>query len=499
MKKNNFDFTLPQRQSYVAILMIIWKTYRILLRQVFPFLLIFFLGKSQSDNYGTYLLYFVSAVALIGMAYSIVAFFRYYYYIEDDKLIVEKGVFGRSKTSIPFERIQTINFEENLAHKVFSVLRLKVDTAGSSQKEFEFDAIKKEEAHALRGLILDKKDQLQPSMTEEEDTVTSSLEKENYTSILQLSITDLLKVGITENHLRSGGLILFAMWWIYDSIDQAGLDVEDYTEGVDPLAYGLVVIVGLGVVFVVLSFLISLVRTVLTYYNLQFYRSRNGFKLSAGLFTTKDTSALDHKIQMISYSDNILQKIIGYFELQLKQASSIAINSKSSIKIPGCKQNQIDSVTHSLYGRGAFDHITLESVDIRFMYRRMFFLGLIGVAIGLIGYFVDNFLLPLGIFLTVYFIITSYFRYRKCKFGHNDHMLIVRGGLWGDKVEIVPIYKAQNIVISQSPYQRRNSLANVKLSTAAGSVTIPYVDYNRALQLSDYILYVTESSKKKWM
>ena len=83
--------------------------------------------------------------------------FRYYFYIEEDKLIVEKGVFGRSKTIVPFERIQTINFEQNLAHQVFSVLRLKVDTAGSAQKEFEFDAIAIDQAQALRKIILEKK------------------------------------------------------------------------------------------------------------------------------------------------------------------------------------------------------------------------------------------------------------------------------------------------------------------------------------------------------
>jgi putative membrane protein len=77
--------------------------------------------------------------------------------------------------------------------------------------------------------------------------------------------------------------------------------------------------------------------------------------------------------------------------------------------------------------------------------------------------------------------------------------MIIRGGLFGDKAETLPIIKLQNIEISQSPYQRRKKLANVKIHTAAGNVTIPYVGYNRAIQLSDYILYKTESSNKRWM
>lgn len=500
MKKNNFDFTIPQRQSYVAILMIIWKTYRVLIRQIFPFLVIFFVGKSAKSNFGNYFIYFVSAVALIGMIYSILAFFRYYFHIEEDKLIVEKGVFGRSKTIIPFERIQTINFEQNLAHQVFSVLRLKVDTAGSAQKEFEFDAIANDQAHALREIILEKKSKLKPIAERVEYETEVLEEKKAYKSILKLSIFDLIKVGITENHFRSGGLILFALWWIWDNLSEAGLDPEKYTEGIDPLAGGVIILVGLAVIFIILAFLFSLIRTVLKYFGLEFWRSENGFKISSGLFTKKDTSALDHKIQMISWSDNLLRKIVGYYQLSLKQASSVAISNKSSINIPGCRQDQIDMVTRALYGSKAFDDIEMESVDIRFMYRRMFFLSLIGIPPIVLGYFDSKpFFIIFGILLISYFIITSYFRYKKCKFGHNEKMMMIRGGLFGDKAETLPIIKLQNVEISQSPYQRRKRLANVKIHTAAGNVTIPYIGYDRAIQLTDYLLYKTESSNKRWM
>ena len=498
MKKNNTDFTIPQRQSWVAILMIIWKTYRILIRQIFPFLIVLFVGKSSKSGYGSYIIYFVCAVAIIGMIYSILAFFRYYFHIEDDKLIVEKGIIGRNKTIIPFERIQTINFEQNIAHQIFSVVRLKVDTAGSAQKEFEFDAINRDQANALRSIILEKKSKLVNNLDKDQTTTTE--ESKKYTSILKLSIIDLLKVGITENHIRSGGIIIFALWWVWDNLSEAGLDPEQYTEDIDPMASGVIMISGFVLFFVLLSFIISLSRTVLKYYDLQFWRSTNGFKVNSGLFTKKDISALDHKIQMISWSDNLLRKIIGYYELNLKQASSVAINNKTSIRVPGCRQDQIDSVTASLYGNSAFDKLNLEGVDIRFMYRRMLFLSCISVPLMAISAYNDNsFLTVFAIFLGIYFIVTSYFRYKKCKFGYNQKMLMVRGGLFGDKAETLPIIKLQNVEVNQSPYQRRKALANVKIYTAAGSVTIPYIHHNRAIELADYLLYKTESSRKKWM
>jgi len=105
---------------------------------------------------------------------------------------------------------------------------------------------------------------------------------------------------------------------------------------------------------------------------------------------------------MISWSDNLLRKIVGYYQLSLKQASSIQINNKSSINIPGCRQDQIDLVTQALYGSEAFENIEMEAVDIRFMYRRMMFLSLLGIPPVAIGYFNDNFI-PIfgGFFVTM--------------------------------------------------------------------------------------------------
>jgi len=113
MKKNeNFDFSFPQRQSYVAILLIAYKLYKVLLRQLFPFLVIFLFGnklKKASDS----IFYIIIAVAVLGGIYSIISFFKYYFFLKENKLVIQKGVFKKSTTEIPFDRIQSINFEQN--------------------------------------------------------------------------------------------------------------------------------------------------------------------------------------------------------------------------------------------------------------------------------------------------------------------------------------------------------------------------------------------------
>lgn len=149
-----YDFSTPQRQSTVAILLVVFKTLRVLFRQIaLPFLVFVFMGKKSSD-FGTYFVIFISGISLVSMIYSIINHFRSYYYISHDELIVHSGILGKKKLSIPLERIQSINFEQNLIHRLFRVKKLKLDTAGTGEKEMELAAIDSDKAEALRSLLI---------------------------------------------------------------------------------------------------------------------------------------------------------------------------------------------------------------------------------------------------------------------------------------------------------------------------------------------------------
>jgi len=507
MKKNdeNLDFTEATRQSPIAILLIVWKTYRILVRQAFPFILLFFVGKGFGGGKSDRILIAVSIFALVGMVYSIINYFRYYFYISDEELIIESGVFKRSKLNVPFDRIQTINFEQNLIHRIFNVVRLKIDTAGSAKAEFEFHAISNKKAEFLRDLLLSKKELQTTSSTETaefEEVVPSAQE---YKTIMQLSVLDLIKAGAVENHLRSGGIILAFMWWIWSSIDDMGLHEKVLGSGIeetvmDKISSGFIIAGMLVFVFFILSFIVSMVKMVINNYDLKFLRSENGFKINAGLFTKKDTSALDHKIQVLSWGDNPLKKLIGIKDLRLKQASSIVLNKKTSIKIPSCKEEHIDLVKNTLYGENALDGIEYSPIDKRYFYRNGGIISLLAISLVTLFFYLDQNTQAIGFtLLGLFFVFSFYLSFRKKRYGYNNEMLVITGGAYGDKTEILPIYKIQSLSRKQTPYQRRNGLANLVVHTASGKVSVPYISNEKVQNIMDEFLYKIEVDKRKWM
>jgi len=148
-------------------------------------------------------------------------FFRFYFSLDENSILIDKGVLKRTKVNIPFERIQTVNLQQNLLHQMFGVVSLEIDTAGANKSEMTIDALKKEDAEAIRQFILEEKkqilgqkDQVAGEIVHEEKEEEKGGEK----TLLQLSFSDLLKIGLSQNHLKSMALLFAFAFSILNEI-----------------------------------------------------------------------------------------------------------------------------------------------------------------------------------------------------------------------------------------------------------------------------------------
>ena len=502
MSLNSQPFSEPTRQSILAIVLIIVKYVRVIVRQVWPLLLLLVVGKGE--NLELYIGIALGVIGVISMIWAILSYFKFYFYLDEDEVIIEKGVLRKTKLNIPFDRIQTVNFQQNIIHQVLSVIEVEIDTAGSKGTEFSIDALSKEQAELLREVLLSKKAEAdkESSGSHElsEEPVLEIQEKQEL--ILKLSPLDLLKIGVSQNHFRSFGLILFFFFWLQDSLDDFGFNTGEYYENAYEygLQAGLLVLLSLAIILLIVSFLISLIRTVIQYFDLRFWRIGNRFKLVSGLFTRREASAIDNKIQVLNWSDNPLKRLFGYFDVQLKQASSIRVSTKKSIRIPGCFKDQVEYLKNTWLGKDIWRDMPLEKVSIHYLYRKLIYRMLFsGAGIALFYYIDQPIWLILFILMVPYFILTSILSYKKMKFGMNHEVVYVGKGMFGNQNAILPIYKIQSVKIKQNYYQSRRDLASLVMYVASGRITIPYIPLALAEKINDYFLYRVESDYRSWM
>jgi len=502
MKKNELNqFSVPTRQSLVAIILIIYKYINVIIRQIWPFLLIFLVGggSSKRDSFALGL----AAIGLASMIWAILSYFKFYFYVKDEELIIEKGILRKSNLNIPLDRIQSVNINQNIVHQLLKVVQLEVDTAGTQGSEFKFDALSKEKAEDLRSLLISKKRDLSLSITDQFSESEVLPAEEQKQPIFKLSLSELIKVGLTQNHFRSVGFVLLVFVWLQSSFEDIGIKTDDYMKGFFDflVSASISAVITLIIMSSAIAILISLVRTVLVYFDAHLWREGERLKLSHGLFTKKEMSALYQKIQMIQWSNNPLQKLIKIFNLRLKQASSAAVTAKKSLRIPGVRAEHVEYLKDSWLGRVSLENLEVHGISIHFFYRRVMY-RLLFCAILFLIYFQMGKLngwLAFLIFLVPYFIYTSWLAYKKAGFAINDANLYLTGGVIDDDYTLLPLTKVQNVIINQTPYQSRKSLADVDVHTASGKVTIPYIPLQMANQLSNYFLYKVESSDENWM
>lgn len=501
MEPISTKFSQPTRQSRVAIAIILIKFIRFTLRTFWPIALSFFIGGRAGNSFEDIIGYIALGIAAINLVGSVLTYFRFYFQIEDGAFIIDKGVLRRTKTNIPFERIQTINLQQNIVHQIFGVVSLEIDTAGAKKSELTIDALSKEDAEAIRQFILEEKDQLTEATTPAGAGEETFADEE---TILELGVGDLIKIGVSQNHLRSMA-ILFA--FVFSTLNELTDNVTDvveerlsgYEEAV--LSNGWVIFAGSVVIVGIISFLYSLINTVLKNFDLKLTARKGGLKLVRGLLNKEEISINKSKIQNVSWSDNPLRKAFSMFTIQIEQASSAQADQlKSKIKIPGSYKDQVTQVLGIAFPKEFIREDEKHRVSILLKYRIFILSGLLPaiLAAGIVYFFQGLEALWILLWIPMVWVSCSLY-YKKRSFQMNDELLKNNRGTFGNHYEIFQVYKVQAISVNQSWYQRRKQLASVVFHTAAGSIRIPFIPLHQAEELENFILYKVESDSRKWM
>lgn len=493
MSKPMPDFTTPRRQSPTAIALILARTLRALVGQFWPVLLIFLLNpKARSGDFFQYVLWIIPLLSAIG---STLAYFRFYYYIEGDEVVLEKGIFRRVRLTIPFDRMQSIHLEQNLLHRLLGVVQLEVNTAGSRGNEFSITALDRERAESFRSFLLKKRSSSPTEALPEEEPEDVLL--------LQLDPGDVLKVGLGANHLRTTGiLIAVGMGFLNDLENALGQKVYDQLAEVIGFntEHFLSTLLFLFVVVLLISFVLSLFFAFLRFFQLSLYQTNEGFRLISGLLNRREEIAPIRKIQFIRWGYNPLEKLLGLQRIRLMQASSSEQGQKESMLIPGAYPRQVDAVMQAYFPDAEAQVWQSIPISSRVARRRFLLLGVLPVAIlallSVRSYGIEVawslvWLLPAGMLSLRY--------YRNWRIRVSTEGIFTESGVFGKTYNCLRWQKVQSVALQQSWIQERIDYADLVFYTAGGKVVLPYIALRQARELSDYVLFHVESSQEMWM
>jgi len=490
------------RISPIAILYYIAKVLKGLSDQVIymvPAALVFY--KTAKENFEVVIPLALLLIALL-LAFAVASFLMYRYRLTEDTIEIRSGVFQKTQSHLPFERIQNIRFEQPIYYRISDYCCMKLDTAGSSKNEAQLIAIKMNHAISLKAEILSGPNTTRPSEKHSDEEL-----------LCTRSVADLIIHGLTNNRMW---ILLGAAAPFYEKLGAVldrvftfvGLDMSTLlsvqSQGI---AMVIATVVSLALFFMMLIALISVGGSLLTYYDYRLTKSSARYIRRSGLLTKHQVAFPLRRLQSISYKQDWLDLLLGRVNLVLEQNQTgvpgqPTVDNTSKLIVPSVYPEQAHDIAIDAMPGTQLNKAIYLPINRRFIVSKLLYilLPLAIIASAITGEVVGIFMMA-ATFVAILSAggLLTYLRWRRWGYAFDDNYIYVRKGLFGVTYSCFERHKLQQVTVSDNWFLRRRNLSNLTFVLASGSLSIPCVSQQPIESLVDQTLSVTESSGKSWM
>ncbi|MEN8905992.1 MAG: PH domain-containing protein [Clostridiales bacterium] len=372
---------------------------------------------------------------------------------------IHEGIISSNNTTIPYNKIHTVNFSTNILMKFFKLTEIKVDTGENlNSKKTEFSAILDiQTAKNIKETILKPKKSIEKPQSEKFKAFTRNI-----------TIKEIIILSLTSNILFTGIIFFLAIINnIYEWLDSfpAYLEymditklIENYsTKGINILDLLLKIFI-LFVLYIIVSSTISIAYNFLKYFNFTFKKENYNISISYGLLENKVFTIPFEKIRAVYVKKPFLRNIFKYNSINVESIGYGNEKGESSTIYPLLHISEIDKF--------------LESNLPEFTYSNEFIKPPLRSLIRFILYYI-RIPLVLSIFLTIFipygfalfftlpvFIIAGYLEYKNTGIYKTGSNIIILKGFLGKTISIVPISAIQSVCTQMNIFQKRKNLFN---------------------------------------
>ncbi|MDW0115156.1 PH domain-containing protein [Sporosarcina saromensis] len=441
--------------------------------------------------YVDYLSFIIFGALIILLFISgVIKWRRFVYWFEDDELRIESGLFVKKKRYIPFDRIQSLDYTEGIFHRPFGLVKVKVETAGSStakQAEGELTAITKEAAKQIEIEMADakkrKKHAPREAVAEGEELLVDSPVEEETSALRQLftmTTKDLLVLATTSGGIGvilSGAAIFLSQFGELLPYERVFEEVSEFIKfGV--LIVAIVVFLGLLGVWI-----LSVGMTFLSHYNFTVSMDKEDIIITRGLLEKKRVTVPLKRIQGVVVVENPLRKLFGYATVTIHSAGG-GISESSKIHLfPLIKKKEVEhhlqEIFPELHVKEPRNKLSLKG---RPFYYRIDFLWMAPVIGALIYFFFPYGLFSLAIVPAV--LALGMWQHRSAAYDIIDHQLTMRFRGISLQTAYMMKKRIQSMDMKQSYFHQRKGVAtivsNVKSGLGSYSANVQHMDVEAA-------------------
>ena len=534
-----------QRSSPFALLFFAGNVFRILARAMLgaliPLIAIVPLVRDDPAALGILLLV-LGAVLLLPFVVGTAQWACFRFRIAGDRLLIRKGVFRKTALDLPYERVQGINVRRSPVDRLFGLVTVTLDTAGSVQAEGKLPSIKAEVAHRLQRSVTALRPVLGgPAANDGDSGATgasgSAAPAEARSAIgsgrvlLRLGPADMARIGLASRNFIFVAALVGVLTDLLQPGDSLDPVLDAIEAGVDSAAsaftsLGALSQVGLAAAVIAsiaaMALLLTVTAAFLRHHNFTLRHHGGRFRSRAGLLTQREVVVEAPKIQQLTVNQGLVLRWLRRYRLYALPAAAAAASPEAGrasaldvpevLEVPLLDGRLAEELRALVFAREATAVPVLPGCG-GFKRVSPHYIRALALRYGLVLAAVFGTLLLLawaGVFArpsTVLFwwaasipaaVLAAWQRWRRQGFAYDRDGLASRSGFLGSEVKAFLLRKVQAATVRRSPLQRRKGLATLRVQLACGRITVPYIDRRVACALRDYILYRVESSRRRW-
>ncbi|MFW5965077.1 MAG: PH domain-containing protein [Natronomonas sp.] len=397
----------------------------------------------------------VVAWFLVTLAYQLVYYQRFEYELTEDTLDIASGVVSRRNREIPIRRVQNVDISRNVVHRLLGIAQIDLETAGGSSTEASLKYVSFEEAKRLQSEIGRLK---RGEVSPDETTAEAPTEDE----LFAITPRELALLGVVGIDLRLLSFVTVLLPVVAPSLTG--------TFG-DPLV-GLAVTAPLAAVAIVaVTAAISGALAVTNYYGFRLSRVSEELHYERGLLQRFSGTIPLEKVQTLSISENVIARRLGYASLAVETAGYSPNDAGSQSAVPLADRRRVFDLAQSVE---FFEDVTFERPPKRARQRYVVRYGIVAAVVVAVAFAVDRFTgFTFAWYVTAVLVVAApvaaHLKWRNLGYDVQSEYIVLREGFWTRTISVVPYYRVQTVVDSQTIFQRRRRLATLVVDTTGSS------------------------------
>ncbi|WP_368504442.1 PH domain-containing protein [Alkalihalophilus sp. As8PL] len=398
---------------------------------------------------------------------SLLSYISFRYHLHDGELFVQKGILIKKKRYIQQSRVQSIDMTAGIIQRIFGLVKLTVETAGSGgEPEVQLNAIKKSEAKVISEAL---KRNTPPIFRVEEQQVEYGKfthEDKPYSEPQQektwiLSTKHLVVAALTSSGI---GLTISMVGALFSQFEQV------IPESIYERTFGFFVGSGMWfvlaiIVFVfIVSWIISIINTILKYGKFSVEKHGDELIIKRGLLETRQLTIKQHRITAVRFVSNIFRQPFGYTTVYVESAGGgTGEEQGSTVFLPLIKKREVETILAEFIPEYAKPY-TLHSVPKRAAMRYLRRNALIPVTATALAFYFYPDIAFYGLFLIGMMLVIGYGQYHDAASGSYEDTIYLRYRKLSQVIVVAKHNKIQSIERQVNYFQERKDLASLKFA-----------------------------------